>query len=281
MDQLFDLPALLTDRKSPSRALTSETNFFGLKAERKTATDCVASDTTGKARWSPYPPCRFAVEFWDIDSLKEKSRLHSHTIWYAGNLFNVYVQVARKKGTQLGIYLHRQSNIDPIPAPSAPVETGTRGERNHNRVPSLPQQILSSVSSPTVHRSPSLHPLQRSATPGSSPPHSANLATSYQSTGNAVPATAPPIAPVQPYRDPRSSVSAYFCVSCASTTGSSITRFTSVPDVFSVSQSWGWKSSSLRSEEVDEVGADGQPVKTPVPAPKELSLRATVVLGVV
>ncbi|KAF8139866.1 hypothetical protein EV363DRAFT_1310983 [Boletus edulis] len=280
MDQLFDLPAPLADRKSPSRVATSETNFFGLKAERKTAVECVASDATGIARWSPYPPCRFAVEFWDIDSLKEKSRLHSHTIWYAGNLFNVYVQVVRKKGIQLGIYLHRQSSIDPIPAPSTPVQTGARGERNHNRVPSLPHQILSSVSSPTVRHSPSMQPV-RSTTPSSLPSTSSNLHTNYQSTGNAIPATAPPVSPPQPYRDPRSSVSAYFSVSCTSTTGSSITRFTSVPDVFSVSQSWGWKSSSLRSEEMCEVGADGQPVKSPVPAPKELSLRATVVLGVV
>ncbi|KAN0100967.1 hypothetical protein V8E55_000951 [Tylopilus felleus] len=30
-----------------------------------------------------------------------------------------------------------------------------------------------------------------------------------------------------------------------------------------------------------EVSADEQPVKSPVPAPKDLSLRATVVLGVV
>ena len=279
MEQLFD-PSTLVDSKSPSRAATSETNFFGLKAERKTAVECVANDATGKARWSPYTPCRFAVEFWDIDSLKEKSRLHSHTIWYAGSLFNVYVQVVRKKGIQLGIYLHRQSSVDPIPAPSAPVQTGARGERNHNRIPSLPQQILASASSPTIRHSPSMQPI-RSGTPNSPPSTSSSFPTTYQSTGNAIPATAPPLAPVQPYRDPRPSVAAYFSISCTSTSGSSITRFTSVPDVFSISQSWGWKSSSLRLEEMGELGADGQPVKSPVPAPKELSLRATVVLGLV
>lgn len=279
MDQLFD-PSALVDSKSPSRAAASERNLFGLRAERKSAVECVASDATGKVRWSPYPPCRFAVEFWDIDSLKEKSRLHSHTIWYAGSLFNVYVQVVRKKGIQLGIYLHRQSSVDPIPAPSAPVQTSARGERNHSRVPSLPQRILSSDLSPTIRHSPSIQPV-RSATPTSPPSTSSGFPTAYQSTGNAIPATAPPVAPAQPYRDPRPSVSAYFTISCTSTTGSSITRFTSVPDVFSVSQSWGWKSSSLRSEEMGEVGADGQPVKSTVPAPRELSLRATVVLGIV
>ncbi len=53
-------------------------------------------------------------------SLKEKSRLHSHTIWYAGSCYNVYAQAVRKKGLQLGVYLHRQSIVDPIPVPSMP-----------------------------------------------------------------------------------------------------------------------------------------------------------------
>ncbi|KAH7883965.1 hypothetical protein F5I97DRAFT_1814280 [Phlebopus sp. FC_14] len=279
MDQLFEPSAPSLDNKGPVRAITSETNFFGLKAERKTASECVAGDATGKARWSPYPPCRFAVEFWDIDSLKEKARLHSHTIWYAGSLFNVYVQVVRKKGIQLGIYLHRQSSVDPIPSPSAPVHAVNRIDRNHNRLPSVPQAIPASVSSPSVHHSPSIQPSTRSTTPNSTST-SSGLVTTYQSSGNSIPATAAAVAPIQPYRDSRSSVSAYFHISCASSTGSSLTRFTSVPDVFSVSQSWGWKSSSLRTEDFGEFGADGQLAK-PVPAPRELSLRATIVLGIV
>lgn len=275
MDQLFEHLSSPSNSKS---ARTSEANFFGLKAEQKTALECIASDVTGKTRWSPYPPCRFAVEFWDIDALKEKSRLHSHTIWYAGSLFNVYVQVVRKKGAQLGIYLHRQSSVDPIPGPSSPVQFAR--ERGHNRVPSLPHHIPTSVSSPTIHYSPSIHPPSRSVTPNSAPSTSHASDKPYQSFGNAVPATAPPIAPVQPYRDPRPSVAAYFAVSCMSSTGSSVTRFTSVPDMFSVSQSWGWKSSSLRSDDIGDGGDDGQP-KPSGPAPKEVSLRATVLLGVV
>ena len=96
-----------------------------------------------------------------------------------------------------------------------------------------------------------------------------------------LPATAPPVTPPQPYRDPRPQVSAYFTIACASATGASLTRFTSAPDVFSVSQSWGWKSSSLRTEEYLEVDAEGQPAIVTIPAAREVSLRATVVLGVV
>ncbi|KAG1749616.1 uncharacterized protein EDB91DRAFT_1344244 [Suillus paluster] len=276
MDQLFEPPPPLSspsaEGKTPVRATTSEATFFGLKSERQTASGCIASDATGKARWSPYPPFRFAVEFWDIDALKEKSRLHSQTIWYAGSLFNVYVQVVRKKGIQLGVYLHRQSHIDPIPAHSAPL-TFNRVEHTHNRIPSLP--LTASQSSPSIR------PLSRSTTPNSNPSTSSGLVTSYPSFPSTIPATSPPVAPVQPYRDPRPAVAAYFTISCASSTGSSITRFTSVPDVFSVSQSWGWKSSSLRTEDILEIGPDGQPVKPTTPAQKLNSLRATIVLGIV
>lgn len=60
-----------------------------------------------------------------------------------------------------------------------------------------------------------------------------------------------------------------------------MTRFTSAPDEFSVSQSWGWKSSSLRTEEFLEVMGDGM-IKPGVSAMgKEVSLRATVIVGLV
>jgi hypothetical protein len=60
-------------------------------------------------------------------------------------------------------------------------------------------------------------------------------------------------------RDPRAQVSAYFGISCASATGSSVTQFTSNPDDFSVSQSWGWRGSSLR----EEVCLDGDRIADP------------------
>jgi hypothetical protein len=44
-----------------------------------------------------------------------------------------------------------------------------------------------------------------------------------------------------------------------------------------VSQSWGWKSSSLKTDEYIETGYDAD---KPFPG-KEVSLRATVVLGLV
>jgi hypothetical protein len=81
-------------------------------------------------------------------------------------------------------------------------------------------------------------------------------------------------------------IGAYFMVSCASATGSSQTRFSSAPDVFSIGQSWGWKSSSLKSEEYVDIGGDEEgegftPSINRKMHGKEVSFRATVVLGLV
>jgi hypothetical protein len=59
-----------------------------------------------------------------------------------------------------------------------------------------------------------------------------------------------------------------------------VTRFSSNPDDFSISQSWGWRSSSLRTE----VCPDGDKIVDP--STSSLlgdinSVRVTVVLGVV
>ncbi|KAH8834861.1 hypothetical protein DL96DRAFT_1549557 [Flagelloscypha sp. PMI_526] len=329
-----------------SKVKSNEANFFGLVSSKHPFSKLL-SPVKPDQQWALYPPFRFAVEFFDIDALKEKSRLHSQTFWYAGSLFNVYTQVVRKKSankpgeiqTKMGIYLHRQSSVEVVPMASAPsliterVERERRGytsgagddalgkmrvvtsglsSQQHSRGPSLPTNIIPPPS-PT-HYSPSIHPASsrsRPTTPGrpnsaggtpSSLPNSSSggffpssasasilLTTSSSYTtpnsmtspsistaSNTLPATAPLPAPSQPYRDPRGIISAYFAVSCASATGTSQTRFTSSPDDFSIGQSWGWTSSTLRTEEYMR---DGGREKEEVG--KEVSLRATVIVGLV
>ncbi|KZT67680.1 hypothetical protein DAEQUDRAFT_672979 [Daedalea quercina L-15889] len=312
--ELVSPPALDASRKGTR---TCEENFFGLQQQRYSAAAACASAYAhgdGASRFTPHPPFRFCVEFWDVDTLKEKSRLHSHTVWYAGSLYNVYVQVVRKKGVQLGVYLHRQSSVDPLPPCSAPALPSAGGRTAaqlaaHSGRPASSSVSGSIVSPPRPHSSHSttvgysssglpILPLSRSTTPVSSPA-SAGLASSLPSSSSSssilgasagqaqaqvltLPNTAPASAPQQPYRDPRPAVSAYFAIACASATGASLTRFTSAPDMFSVSQSWGWKSSSLRTDEYLELGGDGMPRSAAsAPARREVSLRATVVLGVV
>ena len=66
------------------------------------------SDPVPPVSCTNYPPFRFAAEFPNPRTLKEKKRVYSRTVWYAGSLWNVYIQkVETTKNTQLGVYLHR------------------------------------------------------------------------------------------------------------------------------------------------------------------------------
>ena len=69
-------------------------------------------------RFSYYPPFRFSAEFPNPRTLKEKKRVYSHTVWYAGSLWNLYIQrVNNSKHQQLGIYLHRAKDKEPCDDP--------------------------------------------------------------------------------------------------------------------------------------------------------------------
>jgi len=258
---------------------TSEAHFFGLQFSRHTAASCILSDTTGKALWSPFPPFRFGVELWNLETMDQKT--FSHTVWYAGSLFNVYAQVVRKKGVQLGLYLHRQSSIDTIPAPSLPHmmpgspehTVSEQRRRMSDEMPSRSDVLLAHESSRAARstaNSPS--PPPRFAVPGpSSRTQSPLTSPSRLQIG-----LAQTPGPVQPFRDPRAAIRAYFGISCFSATGSALTRFSSSPDVFSVGQSWGWKSSSLTTDCIASQSNDSV-----IGGRAEVSLRGTVILGLV
>lgn len=82
--------------------------------------------------YSHFPPFRFAVEFPNPRLLKEKKRVYSQTIFYAGSWFNVYVQrVRRGKNPQLGVYLHRakERETEEVIATSASMAQGSVDER--------------------------------------------------------------------------------------------------------------------------------------------------------
>ena len=94
------------------------------------ASDFTASNleqTSGKSNsaeaskpltYSHYPPFRFSAEFPHPSAIQEKKRIYSRTVWYAGSLWNVYVQkVANTKTPQLGVYLHRAKEEHPTDDP--------------------------------------------------------------------------------------------------------------------------------------------------------------------
>ncbi|KAH8120678.1 hypothetical protein DFH11DRAFT_83143 [Phellopilus nigrolimitatus] len=298
MDELFAAEAAGSGTTKGKGLFTPHTpaTFFGIAGGGRSAAACAAADAGGAARWSAYPPMRFGVEFWGLDALREKARLNSQTVWYAGSLYNVYVQVVRKKGLQLGMYLHRLSSIEAIPAPSAPPPPlvpapavapppETAGSGGSRLATVQPVTIPTSLSTPTLTRFASrgttassrpTTPASSPGTGGASPPSS----SSPVSAGGLHAAAAAGRPPAQPYRDPRESVRAHFTLLCAAPAGAALTRFASAPDAFAVGRSWGWKSSALQTEEHLSgagAGSEGQAAG----AGREVSLRATVVIGVV
>ncbi|ORX35928.1 hypothetical protein BD324DRAFT_682080 [Kockovaella imperatae] len=218
--------------------------------------------------WTTSEPFRFSAEFWGIDKLPDKERAYSQTHFYAGSWFNVYVQPNRKKdkGVQLGIYLQRQSTSEAMPAPSAPsIRTSTRGNATETRdrteghsdsaamlesslaarfgLTVAPPPTAPSSARPTLSRSTSIPPL----TVGS--PARQGFPGLPRPTGAFQGLTNPKEQYDSPYEDTRPLVKAYFSISCSSALGTGLIRFSSAPDSFTMSQSWGWKSSALRSEE--------------------------------
>ncbi|KAF2741796.1 hypothetical protein M011DRAFT_413806 [Sporormia fimetaria CBS 119925] len=63
--------------------------------------------------YTEFPPFRFSTEFPNPRSLKEKKRVKSRTVFYAGSLWNIYIQkVPTSKSVQLGVYLQRAKQRD-------------------------------------------------------------------------------------------------------------------------------------------------------------------------
>ncbi|KAL9126815.1 MAG: hypothetical protein Q9217_004189 [Psora testacea] len=86
-------------------------DFTASANERPTTAD--RTDQVPPIAYTHYPPFRFAAEFPNPRNLKEKKRVYSRTVWYAGSLWNVYIQkVETTKNTQLGVYLHRAKEKD-------------------------------------------------------------------------------------------------------------------------------------------------------------------------
>lgn len=86
----------------------------------------------GEVRYTHFPPFRFAAEFPNPRLLKEKKRVYSRTVFYAGSLWNIYIQkVASSRSKQLGVYLHRakERETEEVIAGTAGLAQGSVDER--------------------------------------------------------------------------------------------------------------------------------------------------------
>ena len=89
------------------------TDFASTVQERPDSPCTSTNAPSPEVRYTHFPPFRFAAEFPPVRSLKENRRVYSNTVWYAGSLWNVYVQRKETaKHTQLGIWLHRAPHVE-------------------------------------------------------------------------------------------------------------------------------------------------------------------------
>lgn len=95
-----------------------------------------------EVRYTHFPPFRFAAEFPNPRLLKEKKRVYSRTVFYAGSLWNIYIQkVATSRSKQLGVYLHRAKERETEEVVFSAGGTGTGGSVDE-RIGQLEREMI-------------------------------------------------------------------------------------------------------------------------------------------
>ncbi|MCJ1428968.1 hypothetical protein MMC29_006881, partial [Sticta canariensis] len=232
--------------------------------------------------YTHYPPFRFAAEFPSHRNLKEKKRVYSRTVWYAGSLWNVYIQkVETTKNTQLGVYLHRakekeerSGSVDERIGRVEMLMRRNERTRHHQQIETRADAdddtsgsggdldatlVTDPVSAPSSQAT-ALSNLLRgdgimkaSQTPGtltlSNLPdrtyNGSNIGSEDENeelTDTNKKFKSPTL---PPYVDGRPTIKTYFKIYSPSKGGRMLSVYESAPDNFNFSQSWGWKSSTM------------------------------------
>lgn len=175
----------------------------------------VTMNQCGTPSYSVFPPFRFSAEFDRISDLKEDTRVYSHTVFYAGSFWNIYIhnKVRARKSRQLGVYLHRVE----IKAPTTNSST--------DALSSSPSSQTGLSSSPPMKDAQGI------------------LLSSISESRR----------PYIDHRSTISTYFKIYCPSRKGTSKIGVTEFRSGPDEFHRSQSWGWKSRGLCAYDEREV----------------------------
>lgn len=219
--------------------------------------------------WTKIPPFRFSISFANVSELVTGERVYGKTFWYAGSYWNLYLQksyILSKSNYQIGVYLHRAHS----------------GSTNSNTKSGLlnPEIYLNNVNYTSSPKRYSRRNRETSATSASttlnnnlspaSGPESImnNLETNMEdlslsgerSTGDSSsPLKKSRSQSIINYEDHRNAIKVYFIIFTPSRRSApTITSFLSVPNDFSKSQSWGWKSNNMCVFKEDGTFADGQ-----------------------
>ena len=300
-DPLVGMSSTTNTSSNAHRRPHTEAQLFGLQKQHKTGAEIAksiehehlasgsgepdtvsissASPTAKRAqedKWTLVEPLRFAVEYWIKSELEPRAKMFSHAVFYAGSYVNTYIQINEQKhkhGNQLGIYVHRQSMSEPLPYASSPPSAGNSGASSAANLasPLVAQQNIPLSPAPTMDT------ILRVNSTGSDDSHGSHTPPTDTAKVGPGKHSGSQNVPYAPFRDHRKSIRAFFAVQCSAGNGTAFTKFSSAPDSFTTSQSWGWKSSVQRSSEYlanHNIGPDEQMGLLN-------SLRAVVTVGLV
>lgn len=186
------------------------------------------------------PPFRFSVGFANVSELPPNKRIYSRTFWYLGSWWNVYLQKSQVATTgqfQIGIYLHRANGVVDGGIGESPVtgfNCGANGSKNGvQNVETYRQRPTNEANVKDKNVSDDVDALA-----------AADKLSNLEL--NDTPKSGTIGQPPAPYTDPRNELNVYFSFYTPSRTHKpEITSFFSVPNTFSLNQSWGWKSNNL------------------------------------
>ncbi|RMZ75023.1 hypothetical protein DV737_g5529, partial [Chaetothyriales sp. CBS 132003] len=245
-------------------------------------------------QYSRFPPFRFAAEFPHPGTLKDKKRVYSGTVWYAGSLWKLYVQrVHSSRSHQLGIYLHRAKDApnepvgQAIPARSADDRIGLPERELHLRKhEGRPHIWRGEDENSTSHGRPVVAPPEERPAEESKTvvkdegPERSYSFPNYHLDSNAASKAASnwieselqeqelllahrqySVPTVPPYLDNRPVIKTYFKIYSTDKAGRMLSIYESAPEKFVVNKSWGWKSSAFGFDEAQlgyEMGRTGK-----------------------
>ncbi|KAK9467300.1 hypothetical protein V1512DRAFT_236628 [Lipomyces arxii] len=222
--------------------------------------------------WTSFAPYRFSLEFKNVSKLREDKRVYSDTIWYAGSYWNIYIQKVRQRKSvlQMGVYLHRAktSGLTSLSTKDPDNDLSMSMNRMYfsddNSVNELVQEsdVTGGVTTNMSVRS----NVVDADIPFGASPRAVQTPTKSVSTSQSI--------AMPEYLDMRPQILTYFKIFTPSKKGKhAITCFSSSPDYFNFSQSWGWKSTTLCAA-VDEQHFSGESSSE-----SDVNLKFMIVLG--
>lgn len=227
--------------------------------------------------WTKIPPFRFSISFANVSELSTDKRVYGKTFWYAGSYWNLYLQkshIQSKNSYQVGVYLHRAHNgssnsssksglINPdIYANNVNYKLSPKKYQRQEKILSYQtvpiertepssSELYGNRSNESTLESLGMNMIDLSVSDDSKP-----TVASYDRTTKAMKRKSNGMIS---YEDQRNAIKVYFIIFTPSRRAMpTITSFLSVPNDFSKSQSWGWKSNNMCVFNEDGTFAEGQ-----------------------